>query len=162
MTNPYMAPIPPAPRPPDIRPLRKRKRVWLGGAGLLFAGALIASPANDGKQPVEAKVKPATTITATVTATPEPGPTVTETVKAKAKPGPTVTVTRTAAAAKAASSGGGSQDSVGTCSIKSNAGNCYSAGQFCRNSDHGATTTTADGTPIRCTYSSNTWRWKYA
>ena len=164
MTNPYMAPIPPAPRPPDIRPLRKRKRVWLGGAGLLFAGALIASPANDGKQPVEAKVKPATTITATVTATPEPGPTVTETVKAKAKPDPTVTVTRTAAAAKAASSGGGSssQDSVSTCSIKSNSGNCYSAGQFCRNSDHGAVTTTAGGTPIRCTYSSNAWRWKYA
>ena len=166
MTNPYMAPIPPAPRPPDIRPLRKRKRVWLGGAGLLFAGALIASPANDGKQPVEAKVKPATTITATVTATPEPGPTVTETVKAKAKPGPTVTVTRTAAA-KAASSGSGSggsssQDSVSTCSIKSNSGNCYSAGQFCRNSDHGATTTTASGARIRCVYSANAWRWKYA
>ncbi|RPF38142.1 hypothetical protein [Streptomyces sp. TLI_185] len=167
MTNPYMAPIPPAPRPPDIRPLRKRKRVWLGGAGLLFAGALIVSPANDGKQPVEAKVKPATTITATVTATPEPGPTVTETVKAKAKPAPTVTVTRTAAARAASSDsdGGGSsssQDSVDTCSIKSNSGNCYSAGQFCRNSDHGAVTTTAGGTPIKCTYSSNAWRWKYA
>ncbi|MGW3037116.1 hypothetical protein ACWDCB_38685 [Streptomyces sp. NPDC001178] len=166
MTNPYTAPIPPAPRPPDIRPLRKRKRVWLGGAGLLFAGALIASPANDGKQPVEAKVKPATTITATVTATPEPGPTVTETVKAKAKPGPTVTVTRTAAAQAAGtgsntSSNSGSS-SVATCSIKSNSGNCYSAGQFCRNSDHGAVTTTAGGTPIKCTYSSNAWRWKYA
>ncbi|MFF4503108.1 hypothetical protein [Streptomyces sp. NPDC001401] len=163
MTNPYTAPIPPAPRPPDIRPLRKRKRVWLGGAGLLFAGALIASPANSDKQPVEAKVKPATTITATVTATPEPGPTVTETVKAKAKPGPTVTVTRTAAA-KAASTGSNSssQDSVGTCSIKSNSGNCYSAGQFCRNSDHGAVTTTASGATIKCTYSSNAWRWAYA
>ena len=174
MTNPYMAPIPPAPRPPDIRPLRKRKRVWLGGAGLLFAGALIASPANDGKQPVEAKVKPATTITATVTATPEPGPTVTETVEAKAKPRPTVTVTKTATAKAAEADsdgsggggggGGGSEEEPGTgsCSIVSNSGNCYSAGQFCRNSDHGATTTTAGGTPIKCTYSSNRWRWTYA
>lgn len=166
MTNPYTAPIPPPPRPPDIRPLHKRKRVWLGGAGLLLAGALIASPANSDKQPVEAKVKPATTVTATVTATPEPGPTVTETVKAKAEPGPTVTVTRTAAAQAADSgssnSSSSSQDSVGTCSITSNSGNCYSAGQFCRNSDHGATTTTADGTPIKCTYSSSRWRWTYA
>ena len=166
MTNPYTAPIPPPPRPPDIRPLRKRKRVWLGGAGLLFSGVLIASPWSGDKQPVDAKVKPATTITATVTATPEPGPTVTETVKIKAKPGPTVTVTRTAAAQAASTgrnnSGSSSQDSVGTCSIKSNSGNCYSAGQFCRNSDHGAVTTTAGGTPIKCTYSSNAWRWKYA
>lgn len=170
MTNPYTAPIPPTPRPPDMRPLRKRKRVWLGGAGLLFAGALIASPASSDKQPVEAKVKPATTITATVTATPEPGPTVTETVKAEAKPGPTVTVTKTAAV-KAAGTGGNttsssssssSQDSVGTCSITSNAGNCYSAGQFCRNSDHGAVTTTAGGTPIKCAYSASRWRWTYA
>ncbi|NUS05447.1 MAG: hypothetical protein HOV97_23155 [Nonomuraea sp.] len=164
MTNPYTAPIPQPPRPPDIRPLHKRKRVWLGGSGLLLAGALIASPTNSDKQPVEAKVKPATTITATVTATPEPGPTVTETVKAKAEPGPTVTVTTTAAA-KAAGSGSNStsgQDSVDTCSIKSNSGNCYSAGQFCRNSDHGATTTTAGGTPIKCAYSASRWRWTYA
>lgn len=166
MTNPYTAPIPPPPRPPDIRPLHKRKRVWLGGAGLLVAGALLATPANGDKQPVEAKVKPATTVTATVTATPEPGPTVTETVmaKAKAKPGPTVTVTRTAAAQAAdnGSNNSSGQDSVGTCSIKSNSGNCYSAGQFCRNGDHGATTTTASGTPIKCTYSSSRWRWTYA
>ncbi|WP_051833481.1 hypothetical protein [Streptomyces sp. NRRL S-646] len=141
-----------------------RKRVWPGGAGLLLGGVLIGATGNTGQQLVETKVKPATTITATVTATPRPGPTVTETVEVKAKPTPTVTVTRTAAA-KAASSGCGgssSHNSVGTCSIKSNAGNCYSAGRFCRNSDHGAVTTTAGGTPIKCTYSSNAWRWKYA
>ncbi|MEU1301782.1 hypothetical protein [Streptomyces shenzhenensis] len=163
MANPYTTPMPPTPRQPDTRPLRKRKRVWLGGSGLFIAGALIVGAGNSEQEPVEARVKPATTITATVTATPKPGPTVTETVKAKAEPGPTVTVTKTAAA-KAADTNGdsGSQDSTGTCSIVSNSGNCYSAGQFCRNSDHGAITTTAGGARIKCTYSSNAWRWTYA
>ncbi|TPQ15812.1 hypothetical protein [Streptomyces sporangiiformans] len=161
MTDPNTTPMPPAPRPPDTRPLRKRKRVWLGSSGLFIAGALIAAPGNGGQQPVEARVKPATTITATVTATPEPGPTVTATVKAKAKPRPTVTVTETAAA-QAADTNSGSEDSVGTCSIVSNSGNCYAAGQFCRNSDHGAVTTTASGAEIKCAYSSNAWRWTYA
>ncbi|MEU3252954.1 hypothetical protein [Streptomyces sp. NPDC006997] len=171
MANPYTTPMPPAPRQPDSRPLRRRKRVWLGGSGLFLAGALIVGTGNDSDQqePVEAKVQPATTVTATVTATPEPGPTVTETVKAKAKtrPAPTVTVTKTAtveAADTDADTGSGSsgQDTVGTCSIVSGSGNCYSAGQFCRNSDHGASTTTASGTRITCTYSSNAWRWTYS
>ncbi|MCH5670891.1 hypothetical protein [Streptomyces gilvus] len=162
MTNPYTAPIPPAPRPPDTRPLRKRKRVWFGGAGLLLAGALVTSAGDGGQQPVVAKVKPATTVTATVTAAPEPAPTVTETVTAKAKPAPTVTVTRTATTVKSADTGGGDQGSTGTCSIVSNAGNCYSAGQFCRNSDHGAVTTTAGGESITCEYRSNAWRWTYS
>ncbi|MCX4910963.1 hypothetical protein [Streptomyces sp. NBC_00878] len=166
MANPYTTPTPPTPRPPDTRPLRKRAQVWIGGSGLFIAGALIAATGNGGQEPVEARVEPATTITATVTATPEPGPTVTETVKAKAQPRPTVTVTTTAAAVAADSgsdsdSDGGGQDSTGTCSIVSNSGNCYSAGQFCRNSDHGADTTTADGTKIKCAYSSNAWRWTY-
>ncbi|MEU6545706.1 hypothetical protein [Streptomyces sp. NPDC046859] len=165
MANPYNAPTPPAPRPPDTRPLRRRKRVWLGGSGLFLAGLLVAAPGNgDEQQPVQTKVKAAPTVTATVTTTPEPGPTVTETVKAKARPGPTVTVTRTAtvAAAGTDSGSGGGGNSTGTCSIVSNSGNCYSAGQFCRNSDHGATTTTASGARIRCVYSGNAWRWKYA
>ncbi|MFD1660388.1 hypothetical protein ACFSL4_19800 [Streptomyces caeni] len=161
MADPYTTPMPPAPRRPDTRPLRKRKRVWLGGSGLFLAGALIAGAGNSGQQPVEARVKPATTITATVTATPRPGPTVTETVKAEARPGPTVTVTRTATA-KAAGTGSSGQDGIGTCSIVSNAGNCYSAGQYCRNSDHGAVTTTESGARIKCTYRSNAWRWTYA
>ncbi|MFF6999093.1 hypothetical protein ACFY93_29650 [Streptomyces sp. NPDC008313] len=162
MTNPYTAPLPPSPRPPDTRPLHKRVLVWIGGTALLVTGALIGSSGDDGQQPVEAKAKPATTVTATLTATPEPAPTVTETetVKAKAKPVPTVTVTRTAKA-KAADSGTSGQDSTGTCTIVSSSGNCYSAGQFCRNSDHGAVTTTASGSRVKCAYRSNAWRWSY-
>ncbi|MGW4387852.1 hypothetical protein [Streptomyces sp. NPDC004685] len=162
MTNAYTTP--PAPRPVDTRPLRKRKRVWLGGSGLLLTGALIVGAGNADQQPVAAEAKPAPTVTATVTATPEPAPTVTETIKAKAKPRPTVTVTKTArpAADTGSDTGSGSQDTTGTCSIVSNAGNCYSAGQFCRNSDHGAVTTNEGGTHIKCAYSSNAWRWTYA
>ncbi|MGW0845051.1 hypothetical protein ACWD26_33935 [Streptomyces sp. NPDC002787] len=166
MTNPYAGTMPSAPRPPDTRPLRKRVLVWIGGTGLFVAGALVGSAGDDGQQTVKAAVKPTTTVTATTTATPEPGPTVTETVKAKAKPGPTVTVTKTATAQAAGTgtdtgSDSGSQDDAGTCSIVSNSGNCYSAGQFCRNSDHGAVTTTENGTEIKCAYSSNAWRWTY-
>ncbi|MGW7518698.1 hypothetical protein ACWGJ2_24230 [Streptomyces sp. NPDC054796] len=169
MTDPYTTPIPPTPptpRPPDTRPLHQRALVWAGGAALFLVGTLFGAVGSDGSQPAGNTARPATTVTATATTTaePEPGPTVTETTKAKAKPGPTVTVTKTAPA-KAADSGSGSgsdsadEDSSGTCSIVSSSGNCYSAGQFCRNSDHGATTTTASGTRIKCAYSSNAWRW---
>ncbi|TWG00062.1 hypothetical protein FHX73_113928 [Kitasatospora viridis] len=40
----------------------------------------------------------------------------------------------------------------GQCSIRSNAGNCYSEGEFCRKSDVGQTTTDAAGRPITCEY----------
>ncbi|MFR0358590.1 hypothetical protein [Streptomyces sediminimaris] len=144
-------------------------RARFGGAGLLVASLILAvTGCGGGQQPAATKARPATTVTATVTATPEPGPTVTETVTAKPKPRPTVTVTRTVTAKAAGTysgSGGsssGSRGSTGTCSIVSNAGNCYSAGQFCRNSDHGAVTTTAGGAAIKCVYRSNAWRWTYA
>lgn len=169
MANPYTTPMPPTPPPSDIRPLHKRKRIWLGGSGLVVLGALMVGVGNGAEQPAESRVKPSTTITTTVTATPKPGPTVTETVKAAPKPGPTVTVTRTAPAKAAdggsaddSGTGSGSQDGTGTCSIVSSSGNCYAAGQFCRNSDHGAVTTTAAGARIKCTYRSSAWRWTYA
>ncbi|MFI0860789.1 hypothetical protein ACH4RA_11025 [Streptomyces smyrnaeus] len=169
MTNPYTGPIPPTPRPPDARPLRKRVLVWLGGSALFIAGVAIGSTGDDGKQPVDSRAKPATTVAATTTATPEPGPTVTEKAKSPKKPDPTVTVTKTATA-KGSDTGSGSnssgsdsssRDSTGTCSIVSSSGNCYSAGQFCRNSDHGAVTSTASGRKIKCAQSSNAWRWTY-
>ncbi|WP_181766115.1 hypothetical protein [Streptomyces albidus (ex Kaewkla and Franco 2022)] len=162
MTDPYSSPIPPAPRPPNARPLHTRVFVWAGGLALLIAGTIIGSAVDDEQRIVETRAKPTKTVSATVTATPEPGPTVTETIKAKTKPAPTVTVTKTATAKAAGSDSSGGQDSTDTCTIVSNAGNCYSAGQFCRNSDHGAITTTTSGTKIKCAYSSNAWRWTYA
>ncbi|MEZ0096180.1 hypothetical protein [Streptacidiphilus sp. EB129] len=38
------------------------------------------------------------------------------------------------------------------CSIKSNEGTCYKAGEFCRKSDAGATTTDQAGRSITCGY----------
>ncbi|MFI0724208.1 hypothetical protein [Streptomyces sp. NPDC021224] len=47
------------------------------------------------------------------------------------------------------------------CSIRSNAGNCYKAGQFCRNADLGATTTDANGRDITCETVSGRPHWHY-
>ncbi|GGV50409.1 hypothetical protein GCM10010495_80090 [Kitasatospora herbaricolor] len=58
-------------------------------------------------------------------------------------------VTATAASSRpTASSGAGAG---GTCSIKTNAGNCYKPGEFCRKGDVGRSTTDAHGQPITCT-----------
>ncbi|NEA44141.1 hypothetical protein [Streptomyces sp. SID11385] len=176
--NPYGTPEPSTTDPAPGRPLHKRVLVWVGGTALLLTGALIGSAGDDGQETVAAKAAPATTVTAratvTATATPEPAPTVTKTMKAKPEPAPTVTVTVTktarASTTTTGSSGGSTGNSTGsgtarsstsTCSIVSNAGNCYSAGHYCRNSDHGARTSTAAGTPITCSYRSNAWRWTY-
>lgn len=164
MPNPYNTP--PAPRAPDTRPLRKRKRIWLGSIALValgaFGGTQSANDVATSAQALSAKPAPTVTITATATETakPEPAPTVTKTRTVKT-PGPTVTVTKAAQAAGSSNSHGSSASS-GKCSIVSNAGNCYQAGQFCRNSDHGALTTTASGARIKCAYSANAWRWTYS
>lgn len=47
------------------------------------------------------------------------------------------------------------------CSIRSNAGNCYKAGQFCRKADLGATTTDANGRDITCEMVSGKPHWHY-
>ncbi|MER6469774.1 hypothetical protein [Streptomyces collinus] len=143
----------------------RRIRLWAAGVALLAAGAAGCGSTHDSADKASApKPRPTVTVTATatVTASPEPGPTVTRTKTVK-KPGPTVTVRVTRAASGTVRSGNtGTGTGTSTCSIRSNAGNCYSAGQFCRNSDHGATTTTAGGSRIRCAYSANAWRWTYA
>ena len=45
------------------------------------------------------------------------------------------------------------------CSIRSTAGNCYRAGQFCRDGDLGKTTTDADGAAITCLLESGRPHW---
>ncbi|WP_069761027.1 hypothetical protein [Streptomyces sp. LUP47B] len=147
-------------RPAGSRPPHTRRRAWATGAALLALGLVGCQEAGqddaDTARTAASRPAPTITVTATVTTTaePTPAPTVTKT-KTVTRPGPTVTVTK---AAQAAVSGSGS----GTCSIASNSGNCYQAGQFCRNSNHGAATTTAGGTRITCTYSANAWRWVYS
>ncbi|MGJ5750719.1 hypothetical protein FB563_4974 [Streptomyces puniciscabiei] len=138
----------------------RRVRLWAACVALLAAGAAgCGQSTHDSAAKASAPPpRPTVTVTATttVTARPEPGPTVTRT-KTVRTPGPTVTVTK-AASGTVRSDGTG----TGTCSIVSNAGNCYRAGQFCRSGDHGATTTDAAGTTITCSYSGSAWRWTYA
>lgn len=47
------------------------------------------------------------------------------------------------------------------CGIRSNAGNCYRAGQFCRNADLGRSTTDASGRRITCRMVSGRPHWQY-
>lgn len=178
MNNPYSTPS--APRPVDTRRWYKRKRVWAASLVVFGLGAMggtqSAQDEVNAAKAAAAKPRPTVTVTATATVTDipkvAPAPTVTKTKTVK-KPGPTVTVTKTArsvsgtgtshsSSSSRSSGSGGGGTATGTCSITSNAGNCYQAGQYCRNSDHGATTTTAGGTSIRCSYSSGAWRWTYA
>ncbi|MFF7974718.1 hypothetical protein [Streptomyces sp. NPDC007905] len=151
-------------RPGGTRPSHRRGRVWAACVALVAAGAVGCGQSghDDAAGAPTPSPRPTATMTVTATATvtvrPKPAPTVTRTRTVRT-PGPTVTVTRAAAGTlRSDDSGTGS----GTCSIVSNAGNCYQAGQFCRNSDHGALTTTASGARIRCAYSANAWRWTYA
>ncbi|MEV0786823.1 hypothetical protein AB0I52_28470 [Streptomyces sp. NPDC050423] len=58
-------------------------------------------------------------------------------------------------------SAGGSNATTQLCSIRSNAGNCYHAGQFCRKADVGATTTDAAGRKIACGFEAGANRWHY-
>ncbi|MGW7257834.1 hypothetical protein [Streptomyces sp. NPDC054834] len=172
MNNPYSTP--PAPRPADTRRWYKRKRVWAASVVVFGLGAMggtqSAQDEVNAAKAAAARPRPTVTVTATATVTDipkvAPAPTVTKTKTVK-KPGPTVTVTKAAQSVSgtshsSSSGSSGSDTGTGTCSITSNAGNCYQAGQYCRNSDHGAVTTTAGGTSIRCSYSSGAWRWSYA
>ncbi|MGW5254177.1 hypothetical protein ACWERW_14345 [Streptomyces sp. NPDC004012] len=59
----------------------------------------------------------------------------------------------------AGSSSSGSSTTTELCSIRSNAGNCYHAGQFCRKLDVGETTTDAAGREITCDYEAGANRW---
>lgn len=46
-----------------------------------------------------------------------------------------------------------------SCYPLTNGGNCYEPGEYCRNSDHGATGIAGDGKHISCEYN-NGWRWE--
>ncbi|MEU8349068.1 excalibur calcium-binding domain-containing protein [Streptomyces sp. NPDC048845] len=105
---------------PDVRPLRRRKRVWAGGALLFFIGAGCASlgtAAGDGSPGKGAEPGPTVTASATVTATadPEPRPAVTATKTEKVTE--TVTVTGEAADADGSSGGTSSGDGGGGGSV---------------------------------------------
>ncbi|MFE6460368.1 hypothetical protein [Streptomyces cinereoruber] len=100
------------------------------------------TPPPTTEAPAPPKAKPTTPPPATPKATRAPKPT-TE------APAPKRTTAAPTAAAEA------------TCEIVSNAGNCYSAGQFCRKADLGRSTHAANRRMIHCVMDGDRARWKY-
>ena len=74
----------------------------------------------------------------------------------KPKPAPTHGTAAPTAAAPVAPPA-----AAGSCSIRSNAGNCYQAGQFCRDADLGKSTTDAADRAITCGMESGKPHWHY-
>jgi hypothetical protein len=52
------------------------------------------------------------------------------------------------------------EPSAQSCSILSNEGNCYSAGEYCRRADLNNTTTDADGRAMTCVMESGRPHWR--
>ncbi len=127
----------------------------LAGAGLAACGSA----------PPTTPVSPTTTATVTVSPSPVspgvPQPTAPEPVRPTE---PTTTAATPSIPAEtptdsAATSPPGGQD---TCSIRSNSGNCYTAGEICRRRDLGKTTTDAAGRSITCALESGQPHWHYS
>ncbi|MEV0847762.1 hypothetical protein AB0J21_18155 [Streptomyces sp. NPDC049954] len=111
--------------------------------------------------PAPARTAPVVTPTPTRTHTVAPAPT--RTHAAAAVPTRTrVPVTRPAPVVKSpAAKPSVARPATELCDIRSNAGNCYRAGQFCRGADTGRSTTDASGRRITCGQSANALRWHY-
>ncbi|MBW8793104.1 MAG: DUF3761 domain-containing protein [Streptomyces sp.] len=97
---------------PDIRPLHKGKRVWVGGFALLAVGAAFGGGSSSAASPAP---RPTVTVTATATKTAAPSPAVT--VAKTAKPAPVAThkpSSGSSGSGSGGSSSGGSSSSGGT------------------------------------------------
>ncbi|BFV58132.1 hypothetical protein KCMC57_up32360 [Kitasatospora sp. CMC57] len=125
------------------------------------AGAVVSSPAA-----------PSSSAPATVTPTPTPTPTVAviapppapvETTPPPAEPTATAKAAVTTKAAeprRTTAAPTTAAPPAGGCEIVSNAGNCYQAGQFCRNADLGRTTHDAAGRLLYCRMVSGKPHWQ--
>ncbi|MFE0772650.1 hypothetical protein [Streptomyces sp. NPDC058861] len=104
--------------------------------------ATTATPPPTTEAPAPPKAKPTAEPPAAPKATRAPKPTT-------QAPAPKRTTAAPTAAAEA------------TCEIVSNAGNCYSAGQFCRKADLGRSTHAANRRMIHCVMDGDRARWTY-
>ncbi|MDX6421484.1 MAG: hypothetical protein QOG28_6104 [Trebonia sp.] len=117
------------------------------------AAAIVASA-----QPTTTKTQPAktkTTTTAKPTATktqPARTQTAVAPTQAAAPPAPAKTTPVAVPAPPVATA-------RASCSPLTNGGNCYEPGEFCRNSDHGASGVAGDGKAITCD-DNDGWRWE--
>ncbi|MCX4827506.1 hypothetical protein OG746_01970 [Streptomyces sp. NBC_01016] len=113
--------------------------------------------------PVTSSPRPSATHSATPSATPKPThsatPTPTPTPTRTKTQAPAPTPTRTKAPPPAPTHSRTQAPAAPACEIVSSAGNCYSAGQFCRNADVGSTTHAENGRIIKCASDGSRNRW---
>ena len=120
----------------------KVRHVLISVALSLAVAGCTSTPSSHTTTTTKAPARQTTTTTATIaTTTTTLAPTTTT-----AAPPTTTTVPPTTAAAT-------------SCTPLTNGGNCYEPGQYCRNSDHGATGVAGNGTRIQC-LDNNGWRWE--
>jgi hypothetical protein len=146
--------------------------VWgLAAAGSSSGGAASPTPAATAAQVRAPAATP--TPSATPSATPTPAPPTPSSTPTPAPPTPTPapatppppppppTSTPVAQPATAIPAAPAQAPAASGCSPKTNSGGCYSAGEFCRSSDHGASGRAENGEAIVCR-NNNGWRWEPA
>ncbi|MBO0743432.1 MAG: hypothetical protein J2P43_00315 [Candidatus Dormibacteraeota bacterium] len=99
--------------------------------------------------------------TPTASPTPTPSPTTTPTPQPAATATPALPPPPAAAPPPPTPTGPAQAPAAGGCYPHTNSGGCYSAGEFCRSADHGATGRAEDGEAIVCR-NNNGWRWEPA
>ncbi|MGW1196580.1 hypothetical protein ACWD4B_12130 [Streptomyces sp. NPDC002536] len=143
------------------------RRRLVAGCGIALAAALtLTGCTGDDKAPTGSATSPSASASAAPspapadTVTPSASPTTVPKAPASTKAAPTAD-SDGAAAPPAPKRTHGSTGSRGnaTCEIRSNAGNCYKAGEFCRTGDVGASTHDAGGRLITCVSGSGRPRW---
>lgn len=140
------------------------KDSWSLG-GIIIVGIVVlagvasafGSQSNKSPQPtptptasIVAEKSPSPTSTPSPSATATPKQTLTPTPKPTLAPTPQPVVVQSTPAPTVAPQ---------SCTPLSNEGTCYEPGEYCRDSDHGATGVAGDGKQISCEYN-NGWRWE--
>lgn len=157
------------------RPASRRRLA--AACGLVLATALtLTGCTGDDKSPTRPSASPSASASASASASPSPGPTGSATRTDMPSPGSATHVPKAPpktrgpqteppapGAERPAGAAGakGSSSSESSCEIRSDAGNCYKAGQFCRKGDVGAGTHDAHGRLIACGGDGGRPRWHY-
>ncbi|WP_367133339.1 MULTISPECIES: hypothetical protein [Streptomyces] len=151
------------------------RRRWIGACGIALAGVLTLAGCTGGDEDASPAKKPSASASAAPSAassSPSQAPSASPAAlpSRAATPSPVLPKpprkSATPPAAGHTGAGGSSartqapREAGTTCEIRSSAGNCYKAGQFCRNADVGASTHDAQGRLMNCGGSGKP-RWHY-
>jgi hypothetical protein len=120
--------------------------------GLTSTASATASPTASGKASVTPSRAAAHAAAPVKKAHPKRVQTTSAAVQAPAPPAPAPTTPAAVVAPPAPPAPAG-------CSPLTSGGNCYEAGEYCRNSDHGSSGVAGDGDAITCE-DNNGWRWE--